>query len=132
MEEHDRISSIEHFDVYHEYAKTLRTWLVGFGVGAPVIFLTQDFVRQMIIDTAWHGLLISLFLLGVGCQVVLALVNKWINWYLYFCQDQGQIDSPTYDRVKSFSQWYMFDLMLDVITVVCFAVSSIWTAILLR
>ena len=30
-----------HFENYAEYAKTLRSWLVAYGIGGPVLFLTN-------------------------------------------------------------------------------------------
>jgi hypothetical protein len=31
-----------YFEEYSEYAKTLRIWLVAYGVGAPVVILSNE------------------------------------------------------------------------------------------
>lgn len=47
-EEQPSDSSAELYAVYEEHSKTLRTWLVAYGIGAPVLFITNDKVWKAI------------------------------------------------------------------------------------
>ena len=119
-----------YFDLYREYAKTLRAWLVGFGIGTPAVFFTQDQIRHVIVTAGGHGWLIALYLVGVACQVGVALINKWVSWYVYLCQTQGRTDSRIFARCENYSKSMTVDVAVDVTSVLCFAAATIWTAAL--
>jgi hypothetical protein len=119
-----------YFDLYREYAKTLRAWLVGFGVGTPAIFFTQEKIRDVIVIAPGHGWLISLYLTGVAFQVCIALINKWISWYVYLCQTQGNVHSDIFAICERYSKNMTVDVVADIASVMCFAAATIWTAAL--
>ena len=125
-----------YLSAYHGYATTLRTRLVGYGIGCPAIILTQEPLREAIWAASWNGLLISLFLAGVLFQVVLAAVNKCVNWLLYYHYYRKERGIPKAGtkieetRLYRFSNWFPFDLALDTVSILCFAVSAIWLAFL--
>ena len=64
-----------------DVSKTLRTWLVAYGVGGPVLFLTRPEVADAIKRTGNAKLITALFLSGVGVQVIEAFLNKWLSWF---------------------------------------------------
>ena len=115
----------EFFAVYSEYAKTLRTWFVAFGVGGPVLFLTQDKMAQRIQDSGNAQLIIILFSVGVGAQVFLALINKWANYFLYFRGDSRKgRKTKLYIRADWVSNQLWFDIILDAGTMVVFGLAT--------
>lgn len=120
----------DYFNLYCEYAKTLRAWLVGFGIGTPAVFFTQDQIRQVVVHAACHVWLIALFMAGVACQVLVALINKWVNWYVFLCQTQGKTGTPAFARCFRYSNNMTVDFVFDVTAVICFAGATIWTAML--
>jgi hypothetical protein len=64
-----RVDSL--INAYDEFAKTLRTWLVAYGIGGPVLLLTNETVRQAIAKSGAARCIAGTFLLGVGLQVLL-------------------------------------------------------------
>ena len=68
---------------YVEYGKTLRAWFVAYGIGAPLLVLTQPSIKSAFLNSSLTWLICVLFLLGVVFQVWMALANKWSNWYRY-------------------------------------------------
>ena len=113
-----------HFEVYQEYAKVLRAWLIAFGIGGPVVLLTQDSVRQPVVDSGQAPYIVRLFLAGVALQVVLALINKVTNWYVYDARSHGQ-SSCWHSLCERVSNWFFIDVVVDLATVILFAISAI-------
>lgn len=73
-------SRSELYAAYDGYSRALRTWLVAYGIGAPVLLMTNDALWLAVAesgDAAWIG---ALFLVGVALQVVLTAVNKTAMW----------------------------------------------------
>ena len=44
----------ELYKAYEEHAKTLRTWLVAYGIGAPVVFLTNEQLSKRLLADLRH------------------------------------------------------------------------------
>lgn len=87
-----RTKSDEHaregfFSVYADYGRILRAWLVAYGAGGPVLFLTQKDIADRIKASGEARMVVYLFLAGVLLQVLISLLNKWVNWYLYAYAD---------------------------------------------
>jgi hypothetical protein len=101
-----------YLSAYHGYATTLRTRLVGYGIGCPAIILTQEPLRKAIWAASWNGLLTLLFLAGVLSQVVLAVVNKSVNCHFYYHSYRKERGIPTAGtkteetRLYRFSNWF--------------------------
>jgi hypothetical protein len=71
-----------YFDQYDEYAKVLRNWLVVYGVSAiGALVLEKAFDK---IDANHKQLIVLILLLGIGVQILVTLINKWVNWYRSF------------------------------------------------
>jgi hypothetical protein len=72
-----------HFANYAEYSKTFRSWMVAYGIGGPILLLTSKDAPQNIAKSPYLQTIVTLFILGVAIQIVLALVNKWAAWHMY-------------------------------------------------
>ncbi len=72
-----------YFKVYEEHMKTVRAWFVAYGIGGPVLFITQKEFAAILVGSGSAKLVAVLFLLGVFLQVFVAVLNKWVNWGLY-------------------------------------------------
>ena len=70
----------EYFKAYEEYSKVLRTWFVAYGIGGPVLLLTNQTLAKAIKASGQGKSLAALFLAGVALQVVLAALNKFSMW----------------------------------------------------
>ena len=113
------------YKAYEEYAKLLRTWFVAYGVGGPVLFLTQSHIADRIAKSGQARAVIYLFLGGVAAQVVLAMLNKWVMWSIY------AYSGSTTDRAKVrfrladwISEQAWLDIVCDVATLALFGIAT--------
>jgi len=119
-------AEVAFFANYSEYAKTLRAWLVAYGIGGPVLFLTNDDLSVALKHSAYREWIVNLFLIGVALQVVLAFINKWCAWHMYV----GEYDSLFQDQ-KSYKIWSWLnerswiDLVIDGASLIAFSVSTL-------
>jgi hypothetical protein len=74
----------DHFANYAEYNKLLRTWLVTFGLGGPVLFFTKPELLQSM-SLSDKSMIIWTFLAGCAAQVFGGFLNKVIAWQTYSC-----------------------------------------------
>lgn len=121
----------DYYAPYNEYSKTLRTWFVAFGIGAPVVLLSNAEAWKQIVASGFAVHLGFLFLFGGGMQVILAYLNKHAMWYLYYCDP---IVCPPqhlkeFERIREgpkyrIWQWYTaqnwIDEILDLTSLVAF------------
>ncbi|MFW9439679.1 hypothetical protein ACE8C5_13860 [Xanthomonas euvesicatoria] len=123
---HTSPAEIAFFANYSEYAKTLRAWLVAYGIGAPVLFLTNSQLSAALKVSPHRDWIVDLFLLGVALQVILAFVNKWCAWHLYVGEYDLEFQSQ---RSYKFWAWLnersWIDLSIDALSLVSFAVSTL-------
>lgn len=138
-------SSDGHYKVYEEHMKTLRAWFVAYGVGGPVLFVTQQDFASTLVDSGLSQLVGVLFLFGVLLQALVALFNKWVNWGLYyFDEDDAEtgvavdtvetsgdaVDTETKPRglqgfCESYSSKVWIDIVADLATLILFAVATV-------
>lgn len=115
------------FAQYVRHADILRNWFVAYGIGGILLFLTKDTAFKSLPKDALLGIA-EWFLLGVGAQVLLAFVNKIYNFHLYqgslAHQDAAQREKS---RFKVFRDFYLIDVLLDIVTLGSFA----WATFLL-
>lgn len=75
------------FAPYAEYNRTIRNWFIAYGAGGPALVLTQESLRLDLESAGTLGCVGSLFLIGITCQVLSTLLNKWTNWCMYYLSD---------------------------------------------
>ena len=116
------------FDVYRVAATNLRTWLIAYGIGAPVLFLSNDHLWQALVKAKSVKSIAILFLIEVATQVILASINKNAMWFCY----SGEGDPAFREkRIYKFSDWlseqFWIDMGCDVLTMVLFAIATYLT-----
>jgi|SRR5579859_2315950 len=128
--EDDRQQKKSHFDNYSDYSRTLRAWLVAYGIGGPVLFVSNKELAAKVGTSAHAEEIIIAFLLGVALQIALALINKWSAWHMY-----AGAGDPDYQRSWRYHFWGFIndqswvDFWIDVLSIAAF----IWaTALVLR
>jgi hypothetical protein len=122
----DPAKAADDHNSYQEYNKSLRTWLVAFGIGGPVMLLTRE---AMLTKLATEGVLKSVslyFLIGVATQVLIAFINKVECWYCYY----AHVDtSYAKTRRGQFMLWlddqFWIDVFCDVVSIVLFALAIV-------
>ena len=115
----------EYFECYAEFAKTLRTWFVAYGIGAPILFLSNKAVWETIKSSGNIKFIGLFFLFGVSIQVLEALLYKNAMWYLYRGEENPQIKNKMRYRVfYNISECYWLEILFDMITLVSFATAT--------
>ena len=114
-----------HYKCYDDYAKNLRTWFVAYGIGGPVLFLTQETVSDRIAQSGYAKHIVYGFLIGVVCQILLSLINKWNNWAIYSFSDKEDLMKKwRYKIPEIISEQFWIDFLLDIGTVAAFGYST--------
>jgi uncharacterized protein YaaQ len=120
MMEHDL--GAEFYEAYEEHSKVLRTWLVAYGIGAPVVLLTNETAATKLVMSGGFGAAGTLFLVGVAAQVSLAALNKTVMWACYFAERHPEV--KTHKRFRAaywISEQFLIDFVVDVVTMALFA-----------
>lgn len=116
------------FKAYEEYAKTLRAWFVAYGIGGPVLLLTNDTVNQVFRSSPLGRSIAGAFLIGVATQVVLAFLNKTVIWASYFATIRPEVaESRKYRAAAWVAEQYWIDVVADVATIGLFGWAT-WAA----
>ena len=115
------------YEAYAGFAKTLRTWLVAYGIGVPVLFASQATFATILREKDAAVCIICLFLFGVTLQVVAALLFKATMWYLYFGELYSDFQSTRRHRVSDWlSEQLWLEMCFDIGSVVMFAWATVW------
>jgi hypothetical protein len=101
-----------YFGSYDSFSKILRTWLVAYGIGAPVLFATQAGFSQLLIAHGIAAKVIVLFVGGAGLQAIGAFIYKIVMWYLYYGENKEKFRTTW--RYRS-SHWLSEQVWLDVV-----------------
>ncbi len=123
------------WDAYADYNKILRAWFVAFGIGVPATFLiNKDLFRYLAPQKGGDPYIFIFFLIGVASQVLMAFINKIINWCAYYIRENfpnGIEENSSngesanwWDRkaniISNASNWFLIDVFSDLITICSF------------
>lgn len=107
---------------YAEYNKALRTWFISFGLGAFVLFMIHPEFVKLLKATNHFREVVYLFLAGCLLQVLVAGMNKYSSWHMYFAYRNGRTPNGFW---KWLDNAFWIDKLLDILTFTFFS-CSIW------
>lgn len=114
------------YEAYAGFARTLRAWLIAYGVGGPVIFLTNDAAGRALAEAGVARDIAHLFLAGVALQVAGAVLYKSAMWYLYIGELQAAFRNSRRYRVADWiSERHFIELLFDVGSMTLFALATL-------
>jgi hypothetical protein len=117
-----------YYKSYAEFSKTLRTWFVAYGIGGPVVLLSNNVAWGWLVKSGHASKMGLLFLIGGGLQVVGALLNKHVMWCLYFGElTPAKKGKRTYKIFDWYSDQDWIDVAIDLATLFFFAWAT-WLA----
>lgn len=110
------------YEAYAGFARALKTWFVAYGIGGPVVLLTNEKASERLLSSSSARWIAYCFLAGVVLQVVSTLLSKTAMWYLY----SAELEPPLklkwpYKASEWFSDCYWTELLFDLFTLVFFA-----------
>ena len=118
-------------DLYSDYNRVLRNWLVAFGAGVPATILINDkLLNKFVVSGDLGNYFVALFFIGIMLQVCLALINKYMNWINHYYSFKG-IKLPN----KGFKGWFCktfgrgnsiaYDVCADIGSIILFAFGTV-------
>jgi hypothetical protein len=107
---------------YLSFARTLRTWLVAYGIGAPVLLASQEAFSTVFKNKEVVILIIHAYLVGVCLQIFSAILYKASMWYIMWGALKETFKSS---RRYKFSDWVSeqlwIELFFDIASISLFA-----------
>lgn len=117
----------DNLNLYNEYNKTLRAWLVGFGFGVPALFIVNEPAQEKLIHASSFHCIIWLFLAGAAAQIFMALLNKTISWCAYYNHSHPTKAVKLVKCLAAMENWFFIDVILDIISLISFG----WSILLI-
>ncbi|MDE2091803.1 MAG: hypothetical protein KGJ08_07890 [Gammaproteobacteria bacterium] len=103
------------------YARILRAWLVAYGVGVPVLLVSQRLIAEAIIKKGNGSLITWLFLVGVAIQIIEIFIYKYSQEYLYHDETGSELkDTRRLALAEWFSNTIWFEIVFDLLSMVLF------------
>ena len=125
MSKHDK-KDAGYFDGYAQFSGVLRTWLIAYGIGGPVLFLTQSRLSDKLSETGQARFVAILFLLGVFLQVIVALLYKGAMWYLYVGEEDAEIQKMKRYKISSWlAEAFWLEIFFDLASIALFTWATI-------
>ena len=121
----------DHREAYRHHAATLRNWYVAFGVGAPVLFLSNEDLWQKFASSDKFVAISSIFFMGVAFQILLAFFDKYANWVRYY-----ELVTKNNKPSHKIAEWWMHNdflsIFLDIGSLVLFGIATFLTLSIIR
>lgn len=109
------------FESYASFSRTLRSWLVAYGIGAPVLFASNEHLIIAVKESKNGLSIIIAFLIGLAIQILAALIYKYAMGYLYFGElDANLKDTKRYKISDWLSEAMWVEFIMDSISICCF------------
>jgi hypothetical protein len=119
-----------HYEAYATFSKTLRTWLVAYGIGVPALIFSNEKITEAVGQSGRARLIVICFLGGVCVQVFGTLLYKTTEWYLYSGEAEKAFKGT---RRYAFGVWindqYWLELAIDIAAIALFAVATYKTLV---
>lgn len=123
---------IDFYGPYAEFAKTLRTWLIAYGIGVPALLISTEKCWEKIAASGQMRTLGIVFLAGVAIQVAMALLYKSLMWQLYIAEIHPEREQTClYRFAKKASDLFWPEFLMDIASFGLFAWATIKALLLL-
>lgn len=110
-----RSRTSDYWEPYSYFTKLLRTWFVAYGIAMPSLLATQETFAGAIFESGDPAAVVGCFLGGVAIQVLVALVNKVTQWYLYCGENDHAVRLKLqYKLADRISEQNWLDILADI------------------
>jgi hypothetical protein len=66
------------------------------------------------------------FMSGVAFQIILAMLNKWIHWCIYWGKEKADFQkSRLYKFAERVSAWFWIDVSIDLLSFIAFGIATV-------
>lgn len=113
------------YEPYASFARTLRAWFIGYGIGAPVIFLSNEKLWDKLVSGHEVRPFVYLFAAGVAFQVLATSTYKAAMWYLYM-REIGKVPASDWRSraADKITDWYWLEFVADLGSMVLFGFAT--------
>ena len=119
--ETERQEALGYFDQYWKHSTALRNWFVVYGVGALALVVTHNSLFSQI---TIKKILIGSIIVGIALQILLALLNKIVHWYVFWGKNIKQFQNTRCYRVCEWaSKKFEIDIVMDILTIIAYGVA---------
>lgn len=109
------------YEPYIQYSRTLRAWLVAYGIGVPVLLASQNIIARAIIMAGTGEWITWIFLGGVAIQIIVTFLYKYSQEYLYHEETGADLEGTCRLTVaKWLSNAIWFEMVMDLISIALF------------
>lgn len=109
-------------EAYQRFATNLRAWLIAYGIGAPVLFASQDAFSSLLANTSAIAPVIYAFLAGMAVQVFAAFLYKATMWYIMWGALNEQFKLTRRYKLSNWvSEQLWLELLFDLASIGAFA-----------
>ena len=119
-------SKLNYYEAYASFSRNLRTWLVAYGIGAPVLFASQDAIATKLALSSRTESLVRFYLAGVLIQVLASLGYKSVTWYLFRKERDGNTEK--FPRRFAIATWlygqHWLEVALDAASIGLYVVAT--------
>lgn len=113
------------YGAYDHYSRILRTWLVAYGIGGPVLLLNSEVLLRKIAESGLAKIVGGLFLTGVAMQIGIAAINKATMWACYYGELYPEFQvKRRYKFAEWFSEQFWADLAIDIMSIILFTAAT--------
>jgi len=108
-------------DAFSRYERLLRNWFIAYGIGAPILLLTQNSLRDKFLASPDRWCIGILFLIGIAFQVFENWLYKMTTWYQYRGEAHPELKKTrTYRFSVGVENRYWIDVGFDLVTFILF------------
>ena len=114
----------KYYESYAALSRVVRGWLVGYGIGAPVLFLSQEKAAAALAAAPNSDRIMLAFVLGAALQVGSALFYKSVLAYMYFGEipeNESFRDTRRYKFANQIYKMHLPELAVDLVSTGAFA-----------
>ena len=124
-EKETAIPTLEERQLYFSTARTLRYWLLAYGIGVPAILFTNETFWGVLSRSSLTKYIIWLFLAGITIQVSLQMgLKEWCYLQVFGPVKKGK-GGPPRDRTSRFCTSLFWGSRLDRLTFAIFLLGTL-------
>jgi len=120
----ESLGAKDYFEQYWRYCNAVRNWLVAFGIGCCILLISEKDGIFKDVSTQKKLDIVFFLIIGVISQILLALLNKYIHWCVYWGMENRNFEKSIYYKIAfKISSYFWIDVLVDVFTIFMFAIA---------
>jgi hypothetical protein len=116
------------FDVYELHSKSLRAWLIAYGVAGPIFIFNKPEVWESLAKAPAKNLILLTFVGSTLAQVIVVFANKWVMYFQYRGDEDPMFcETPCYKKAEKLSKQAWIDITADIFSIGALSIGTALT-----